>query len=230
MLGALPALRLRDSWPADSPPAVAGGMEHLATGGGPRSSRFARATRREFRRCATSGCSGRPPRVHSAHAGLAQCAQRAAAPRARHSCWWRRRATAANIERRAHVPLALTARAVPAAALRPRGARPDDGSLHGGPVARQPSHRAERLAEHHGVGRAVPRRVRRRGECRVRQRPCGCGHLPAAARLPFAACGHCAPRCGRHPCAVDNGAAAGGGGGAHGARALSQVQRRRRSV
>ena len=95
---------------------------------------------------------------------------------------------------------------------------------------RQPSHRAERLAEHHGVGRAVPRRVRRRGECRVRQRPCGCGHLPAAARLPFAACGHCAPRCGRDPCAVDDGAAGGGGGGAHGARARSQVRRWRRSV
>ena len=95
---------------------------------------------------------------------------------------------------------------------------------------RQPSHRAERLAEHHGVGRAVPRRVRRRGERRVRQRPCGCGHLPAAARLPFAACGHCAPRCGRDPCAVDDGAAGGGGGGAHGARARSQVRRWRRSV
>ena len=139
VFGALPALRLRGSWPTDSPPAVAGGMEHLATGGGPRSSRLARATRREFRRCATSGCSGRPPRVHSAHAGLAKCAQRAAAPRARHFCWWRRRAAAASIERRAHVPLALAARAVPAAALRPRGARPDDGSLHGGPVARQPA-------------------------------------------------------------------------------------------
>ena len=95
---------------------------------------------------------------------------------------------------------------------------------------RQPSHRAERLAEHHGVGRAVPRRVRRRGERRVRQRPCGCGHLPAAPRLPFAACGHCAPRCGRDPCALDDGAASGGGGGAHGARARSQVRRRRRSV
>ena len=233
MFGALPALlRLRVSWAADSRAAAyALGVEHVAAGGGPRSSRLARATIRRFRRSATSGCRDRPPRLHSAHARLAQRAQPAASPRARHSgCWRQRRAAAANIERRAHVPLALAARAVPAAPLRPRGARPDDGGLHCGAVTRQPADSAERLAEHHSIGRAVPRRVGRRRNCRVRQRPCGCGHLPAAAHLPLATCGHCAPRCGRHPCAVDNGAASGGGGGAQGTRARSTVRRRRMGV
>ena len=69
-----------------------------------------------------------------------------------------------------------------------------------------------------------------RRNCRVRQRSCGCGHLPAAAHLPLATCGHCTPRCGRHPCAVDNGAASGGGGGAQGTRARSTVRRRRMGV